>query len=111
MVPRVQEIMSLSDQETKLLVTTANAYVTEARHQPSHVPVVFEARMEEIESGHVSEPVSRQLNDLEQKRIAAVMGYVQRLKSGFGAERFQLFDDYVRSSKWETALIGRLEPR
>jgi len=106
--PKIQDLIGISDRETELLQATARACVSEIKDLPDHFPVVFEARMEEIESGRTSEAVARQITEIAQRRTTLILGYIRRLRSNFGAEHFEVLDGYVRSSKWRDTLIGHL---
>lgn len=110
-VPRIQDAIGLSDRETELLITLAQGCGSDLQRLPTHFPVIFDARIETLQRGRVSEATALQVQELEQKRIELIHGYVRRLETGLGSERFSFLDEYVRSSKWKTALQPWLQHR
>lgn len=109
-VPRIEDVIGLSDHEAGLVTSAAKGYVSEAGG-PKHVPFVFEARLQEMEGGRVSETVSGQVSELENRWREMVLAYVRQLRSDLGDARFQVLNDYVRSSKWKTELLPTREAR
>jgi len=107
-LPRIQDVIGLSDRETDLLTSAATACI--ARNIPRHEPVVLEARLQEAEIGRVSEPVASQVREFEQKIREMVLVYVRQLRSDYGEERFRILDDFVRSSRWLTSLVPKRAP-
>jgi hypothetical protein len=105
-VPRIQDVVGLSDHETGLLLTSARACLAGIDRRVQS-PVVFEARMEELEGSGISESVARQVSELKQRYDDQILGHVQQLRSNFGPTRFQVLDEYVRTSKWQSRLSGQ----
>jgi hypothetical protein len=110
-VPSLRDVIGLSDHEADLLTTAAKEYASEAGSLSKHFPLVFEARLQEMENGRISETVASQVSELEQSYREMVLGYVQQLRFDSGDARFQVLDDYVRSSEWKTALLPTRETR
>ena len=90
LTPNVQEAIGLTAPETKLLTDTAADYVSRMRE------MVFEARLQAVESGNPSQA--------EEQRLRLIRDHVERLKAGFSGSHFQLLEDYVRSSRADTEL-------
>jgi hypothetical protein len=62
-------------------------------------PLMFEARMEFVESGAISPSLREKLDDLENQWDRTILDHVQQLKAAFGERRFQTLDDFIQSGK------------
>ena len=104
-VPEIQKVIGLTDAEVALLNTAAADCLSKLQAFRTPVGLIFEARLQFIESGKVSKPVAQELDDLERQHNQTVLDRVQQLHTAFGDSRFQVLDDYVHSSKSQRELM------
>jgi hypothetical protein len=92
--------LRLTDQELRSLLTVTADLATETRFLAKTVrPLMFEARMEFVESGAISPSLREKLDDLGHQWDRTILDHVQQLKAAFGERRFQTLDDFIQSGK------------
>jgi len=62
-------------------------------------PLVFEARMQIVESDAVSAALQKRIDDLGNRWSQAILDHAQRLKSSWGEARFHSLDEFIHSGK------------
>ncbi len=105
--PTVQSALALTDSEAQALNTIAAGFV----HRASAVPfpsldMVFQSRLDYVESGKESEALKQYLERMNAERDAALANAMQQLRSAFGEARYQQFDAWLRSKGNEGCWIA-----
>jgi hypothetical protein len=97
-VPEVQEVIGLSNAEVDILGKIAADCVaaTGSLHEPRR-ELIFDSRLEFIETGKHSEMLERKLKDLDERSDKLVMNHVRQLKSALPDASFAKVDAYVRT--------------
>jgi len=107
-VPKIQDVAGMTDFEVSSLEAVAANCLASIKPIQKPNQSVFEYRLEQIESAQASGALEQQMRDLEKQQQDAVTAHVQRLKVLFGDARFQVLDDYVRSSRWRKDLTPKV---
>jgi hypothetical protein len=96
-LPSIQQAIGLTDRETALLnVISADYHSTVASIAETARPFVLDSRIQQIETGKVSEPLRRALQELEGRRIEMIFVHIRQLRESLGPGRFQVVDGYAR---------------
>jgi hypothetical protein len=103
-VPKLQDVIGLTDREVGLLQAAAADCLQAGQSFEQPSAKVFEARLQEIESGRVSGALGQELKELDGQHNRWILDRVQQLKLAFGDLRFQVLDAYVRSGKGQKEL-------
>lgn len=95
-VPRLQNVIGLTDSEADVVFTTATDCVRQMEALDNTVrPLILEARFQQMESGEARGPVAQRLKAYEKLHTQLVLMRVQEVKRAFGDTRFALLDEYV----------------
>jgi len=71
--------------------------VKKQRTYPSTIgPLMQEARLESLDSGHVSADLARRIGDLQKEHAKVVLDQIQSLRAALGDARFEVLDKFVR---------------
>ena len=73
--------------------------------------VMWEARMEAIESGKAAPGLQKRVQDLNAQWDRAVIDHVKQLKAVLGGTRFQMLEDFLHTGKSLYETLPVLEPR
>ena len=95
-VPRLQDVIGLTDAEVDTLNRTAEGCFQQLALLDQPKPWIFEARLEQLQNGALSESLARQMNQLKDRRRQIVLEHLQQLKSSL-AESFVRVDFFVHS--------------
>lgn len=109
-IPRIQDVIGLTDPEVKLLDAVATDSVAGPKSFGKPSAMIFEARLQQIESGRTSDAVAQQLKELDSQHDRLIMDHVEQLKVALGNVRFQILDAFVHSSKSQDDLLPRIAP-
>jgi hypothetical protein len=91
--PTMQESIGLTHDEGRGLATIAtDCHSREWLISEAARPLVWEARLEEIDAGKVSSTVQQKLKLLEDQRSEMIIGYVRQLREMLGSDRFQIVE-------------------
>jgi hypothetical protein len=97
--PTAQDAIGLTNEESRTLKAVASLCETRIRSfEEAARPLVFEARLQLIESETSSLAIER-LNSLDLERQQILSACIQRLRTAFGDTRFKLVEDFVLSRK------------
>jgi hypothetical protein len=101
--PTVQEVVGISDAEAQILRKIAADWnAASDALQESRRGLIFDSRLEFIETGKHSETLEKKLKDLDERSDELVMNHVRQLKAALPDASFAKVDAYVR-----TPLNGR----
>jgi hypothetical protein len=110
-VPKLQDLIGLTDSEVQLLYSTALDLVEKLRVLMQRRPSVFEARLQRIESGHLSPSLAKEFEEMDQEHSRLIADHVQRLKDGVGDKEFKSLERFVHSPTWERDLTPTVDGR
>jgi hypothetical protein len=114
MKSRIHEVIGLNDIEVEILSSAATDCAAKiASLQEAARPLIFESRLQSVESGKISAAVTQKLKDLDDQHNRIVLDYIQRLKAALSNSSFEKLDAYVHapleSKKPLTPVLG-LQP-
>lgn len=96
--PRIGEAIGLSATEVEILRKIAADCVTATDSlQAPKRDLIFDARLEFIETGKHSETLDKKLKELDGRADELVVSYVGRLKAALPAASFEKIDTYLRT--------------
>ena len=107
-IPKLQDLIGLTDSEVAILDSTATDCLSQIKPFLIAGKLTFESRLQPVASGRVSDDLAQRIQDLDTKREEVVLKHVDALKTALGDSRFQVLDEYVRSSKWIKDLVPPL---
>jgi len=97
-VPRLQEVIGLSDAEVETLNATAlDCGAKIAAFAKAAGPLIFESRLEIAGAGQNSDELARKLKEMDEQRNQMVLAHVQALKTALPPASFERLDAYVRA--------------
>lgn len=97
-VPRLQEVIGLSDAEVETLNGVAADCMSKiAAFAKAAGPLIFESRLEIAGDGQNSDELARKLKDMDEQRNQMVLAHVQALKSALPPRSFERVDAHVRA--------------
>ena len=108
-VPKIQDVAGLTDFEVSSLEGVAANCLASLKPIQKPNQSVFEYRLEQLESAQTSAALEQEMRDLAKRQEDAVAAHVERLKVLFGDFRFQVLEEYVRSSKWRKDLTAKVD--
>lgn len=96
--PKVQDVIGLSDADVEILTKIATDCVaaTDSLQEPRR-QLIFDSRLEFIETGKHSEVLEGKLKDLDERSDELVVNHVRQLKSALPGASFAKVDAYVRT--------------
>lgn len=97
--PSIQAALGFSDAEMKSLNAIASGFVN--RGSTLRVPtseMVFAARLELADTGKESEFLKQYIRNVEAERAEAVAKAAAQLRTALGDERYQKFDEWLRTA-------------
>jgi hypothetical protein len=109
-VPKIQDVIGISGTEAEILGKIAADYVavTGSLQEPRR-ELIFDSRLEFIETGKHSETLERKLKDLDERSDELVLNHVRQLKSALPDASFAKVDAYVRTPVSERkSLVGTI---
>ena len=109
-IPKLRDLIGVTDSEVAILDSTATDCLSQIKPFLTAGKMTFESRLQEIESGQVSDDLAQRIQDLDRKHEEVVFKHAEALKIAFANSRFQVLDEYVRSSKWTKALVPSAKP-
>lgn len=98
--PEARASLNLTDEELKSLLT-----ITEDLAEQHSVfiktlePLIFESRLEIVESDAVSPALREKIGDLKKRWSQTILDRVQRLRTLLGESRFKSLDEFARSGE------------
>ncbi len=97
-LPRIQDLIGLTDAEADLLNAAAAAYSSAMRDlYESRTALTMESLFEFVETGKHSDAIQQKLKDVESKRNELAMTQVRRLKTALPEASFAEIDAYVHT--------------
>ncbi len=97
-VPRLQEVLGLTDAEVETLNGTAVDCIAKiAALEKAAGPLIFESRLEIAGAGQNSDELARKLKEMDEQRDQIVLVHVQQLKTALPPASFEKLDAYVRA--------------
>ena len=92
--------LDLTNQELGPLVAIASDFEAATDSFDKAIkPLIFEARMQAIESESVSPALQKKLHDVENRRSLMILDHVRQLKTALGESRFVMLNEFLHSGK------------
>jgi hypothetical protein len=107
--PTVQSEFGFTDREMQWLNATAadcEARLSAIRQRQPGPRIIFEARLDAIESGQSSVRLAQQLKEMDDQIAQAISQLTQQLKVALGDARFQKLDAWVRAGAAKGCFIA-----
>jgi len=102
-IPTVQHVIGISDAEAEIVgKIAADCIAATDALQESRRGLIFDSRLEFIETGKHSETLERKLKNLDERSDELVVKHVRQLQAALAGASFAKVDAYVR-----TPLNGR----
>jgi hypothetical protein len=97
-VPKIQDVIDLSVAEVETLAKiAADCVAATGSLQEPRRELIFDSRLEFIETGKHSETLEKKLKDLDERSDELVLNHVRQLKSALSDASFAKMDAYVRT--------------
>jgi hypothetical protein len=94
------EDIGLTEGEQRLLSEiSADCDIRSREIDDALKPLVFEGRMQALESEHPDESIVKQLAEVSGSRDQMVRFYIEKLKSGLGVSHFEMLDGFIRARR------------
>jgi hypothetical protein len=112
-LPRLQDLIGLTDSEVALVNAVATECLAEIDElQHTGRALIFESRLEFIETGEHSEALAVRIKRLEDRHPELVTNYVNRLKAALPEAQFRKLDTFVRTtSAAKLSLLSTVAPK
>jgi len=97
-IPRIQDVIGLTGAEVEILNATAGDCVPRIGSlQAAARGLIFESRLQFIESGKHSEALTQKLKEIDDERSRTVLNHIRQLKDALPDSSFEKLDAYVRA--------------
>jgi hypothetical protein len=97
-IPKIQDVIGLSDTEVEILNKIAADCVAaiDSLQEPRR-ELIFDSRLEFIETGKHSETLEKKLKDLDNRHDQLVLNHARQLKAALPDPSFAKIDGYIRT--------------
>jgi hypothetical protein len=110
--PTVRDVIGISDAEAEILgKIAADCNAATDVLQESRRGLIFDLRLEFIETGKHSETLERKLKDLDERSDELVVNHVRQLKAALPDASFAKVDNYVRTPLNGRKSLATIDPK
>jgi hypothetical protein len=107
-VPNLNEVLGLTPAQIDLLNETALVCQRQINALSQPRSWVFDARLQQLQTGEISESHARQMAELQARRRQIVLGAIEKLKSSLPEAGIARLDAFLHSARYPDDLTLRL---